>query len=425
MEIVYLLIGLLIGASVAYLVLRTKEKEKYMNFQIQQQQEINRVRLELERTTTQLEEERKHNEKETVLRQEQMNQQLETVREQLVNAANKILDQTTDKLKGQNMESMGHLTKPLIDNMAQLEQAIHRTNQETAKNTASLSEQLKSMVEHTDKIDATATRLANVMRGANKAQGSWGELALQNLLDSQGLRLGIDYDIQQTITDEKGMVILNEDSGRRMIPDVILHYPNNEDVVIDAKMSIEAYSKYMNEENEDLKRKYAEEVVRSIRTQYQGLVKKDYSRYIKKPRRAIDFVIMYVPYDGALQLALETDPKLWSEAFDKQVFITSQQNLMAILKIIQIAWRQYSQTENQKKTFELAEEMLKRVGDFIKKFDKLGKDIDTLHNDYTEAYKKAYTGRQSIVQKANELKELGVKETAIHPIPTAVAELEA
>lgn len=424
MEIVYLLIGLVIGALVAYLVLKNKAREKYMKMLMEQQQETNMVKLELERTNTQLEEERKHNEKETALRQEQMNQQLETVREQLVNAANKILDQTTDKLKGQNVESMGYLTKPLIDNMAQLEQAIHRTNQETAKNTASLSQQLKSMVEHTDKIDATATRLANVMRGANKVQGSWGELALQNLLDSQGLRLGIDYDIQQTITDEKGMVILNEDSGRRMIPDVILHYPNNEDVVIDSKMSIDAYSKYMNEENEELKRKYADEVVRSIRTQYQSLVKKDYSRYIKKPRRAIDFVIMYVPYDGALQLALETDPKLWSEAFDKQVFITSQQNLMAILKIIQIAWRQYSQTENQKKTFELAEEMLKRVGDFIKKFDKLGKDIDTLHNDYTEVYKKAYTGRQSIVQKANELKELGVKETATHPIPTTVAELE-
>ena len=126
---------------------------------------------------------------------------------------------------------------------------------------------------------------------------------------------------------------------------------------------------------------------------------------------------MFVPNEGALQLALDTDPKIWSEAFDKQVFITSQQNLMAILRMIQIAWRQYAQTENQKKVFALAEELLKRVGEFIKRFDKIGKDIDMLHKDYGEAYNKAYTGRQSIVQKANELKELGVKESANQPIP--------
>jgi DNA recombination protein RmuC len=156
-----------------------------------------------------------------------------------------------------------------------------------------------------------------------------------------------------------------------------------------------------------------------------GLSRKDYSRYIKKPRRAIDFVIMFVPNEGALQLALATDPRLWAEAFEKQVFITSQQNLMAILRIIQIAWRQYAQTESQKRVFDMAEEMLKRVGEFIKRFDKVGKDIETLHKDYDDAYNKAYTGRQSIVQKANELKELGVKESANQPIPPTAAQLDA
>jgi DNA recombination protein RmuC len=115
---------------------------------------------------------------------------------------------------------------------------------------------------------------------------------------------------------------------------------------------------------------------------------------------------------------------LWGEAFDKQVFITSQQNLMAILKMIQIAWRQYAQTENQKRVFGMAEELLRRVGEFIKRFEKVGKDIEALHSDYEEAYKKAFTGRQSIVQKANQLKELGVKETANLPIPPTEIECQ-
>ena len=358
------------------------------------------------------------------LRQKQFDQQLETIQEQFQNLASKILDQTTQKLKSENVESMSHITQPLKQNIEQLQQAIDKTNHETAKSTASLSEQLKSMAEQTAKIDASATRLTNVMRGANKVQGNWGELTLMNLLDSQGLRLGVDYDVQQTLSDDRGNVLTNEESGKRMIPDVILHYPNNEDIIIDSKMTIDAYANYMNAEDEIVKKKYADDVVKSIRTQFTTLSKKDYTSYIKAPRRAIDFVIMYVPYEGALQLALLTDPKLWHDAFEKKVFITSQQNLMAILKIIQIAWRQYAQTENQKRVYDLADEMLRRVGDFIKRFDKVGKDIETLHKDYDEAYKKAYTGRQSIVQKANDLKVLGAKESANAPIPETQMRLD-
>lgn len=358
------------------------------------------------------------------LRQKQFDQQLETIQEQFQNLASKILDQTTQKLKSENVESMSHITQPLKQNIEQLQQAIDKTNHETAKSTASLSEQLKSMAEQTAKIDASATRLTNVMRGANKVQGNWGELTLMNLLDSQGLRLGVDYDVQQTLSDDRGNVLTNEESGKRMIPDVILHYPNNEDIIIDSKMTIDAYANYMNAEDEIVKKKYADDVVKSIRTQFTSLSKKDYTSYIKAPRRAIDFVIMYVPYEGALQLALLTDPKLWHDAFEKKVFITSQQNLMAILKIIQIAWRQYAQTENQKRVYDLADEMLRRVGDFIKRFDKVGKDIETLHKDYDEAYKKAYTGRQSIVQKANDLKVLGAKESANAPIPETQMRLD-
>lgn len=431
MIIVYILVGILAGGLASYIFFNGKLNESKLAVgtlhtqleaeRAQHQKEIESLKDRFEHET-ELRNQQSSNEQQ--LRQKQFDQQLETIQEQFQNLASKILDQTTQKLKSENVESMSHITQPLKQNIEQLQQAIDKTNHETARSTASLSEQLKSMAEQTAKIDASATRLTNVMRGANKVQGNWGELTLMNLLDSQGLRLGVDYDVQQTLSDDRGNVLTNEESGKRMIPDVILHYPNNEDIIIDSKMTIDAYANYMNAEDEIVKKKYADDVVKSIRTQFTSLSKKDYTSYIKAPRRAIDFVIMYVPYEGALQLALLTDPKLWHDAFEKKVFITSQQNLMAILKIIQIAWRQYAQTENQKRVYDLADEMLRRVGDFIKRFDKVGKDIETLHKDYDEAYKKAYTGRQSIVQKANDLKVLGAKESANAPIPETQMRLD-
>ena len=431
MIVVYILVGILVGGLASYIFFNAKLNESKLAIgtlhtqleaeRAQHQKEIESLKDRFEHET-ELRNQQSSNEQQ--LRQKQFDQQLETIQEQFQNLASKILDQTTQKLKSENVESMSHITQPLKQNIEQLQQAIDKTNHETARSTASLSEQLKSMAEQTAKIDASATRLTNVMRGANKVQGNWGELTLMNLLDSQGLRLGVDYDVQQTLSDDRGNVLTNEESGKRMIPDVILHYPNNEDIIIDSKMTIDAYANYMNAEDEIVKKKYADDVVKSIRTQFTSLSKKDYTSYIKAPRRAIDFVIMYVPYEGALQLALLTDPKLWHDAFEKKVFITSQQNLMAILKIIQIAWRQYAQTENQKRVYDLADEMLRRVGDFIKRFDKVGKDIETLHKDYDEAYKKAYTGRQSIVQKANDLKVLGAKESANAPIPETQMRLD-
>lgn len=451
MEIVYLIIGLLVGAFFIFLFINGKlktaatqlallaqqlEQEQSRKQQLEQKlaqveedkdllnRELTQEKIEHQRVATQLLAEQERYSKESELRKDQFEQQLKTVQEQFANLANTILERTSERLKSTNTESMEHLKEPLKITLDKLHDAIQQTNNESVRNTASLSQQLKQMTEQTQKIESTATRLTNVIRGGNKAQGNWGERMLTEILDSQGFQVGVDYDVQQTITDEKGFAVVNDESGKRMIPDVILHYPNNEDVVIDAKMSIDAYYQYVNTEEVALKKKFASDLVNSIRTQATKLAKKDYSNYIQAPRKAIDFVIMFVPNEGALQLALATDPKIWSEAFDKQVFITSQQNLMAILKMIQIAWRQYAQTENQKKVYGLAEELLKRVGEFIKRFDKVGKDITALHKDYDDAYNKAYTGRQSIVQKASELKDLGVKESANQPIPLAEPELD-
>ncbi len=454
MEMVYLAIGVAVGAFAGWLMANSKRKDADAGLLLAKQQleqerkmrqqaevaaehlkkELESVqnllqeaRLGQERVTTQLKAEQERSASEARMKEErfaeqqrtlreQFAEQLKTVQEQFQNLATKVLDQQADKLKMQNAESMQALTNPLRQHIEELQKAIHNTNAETAKHTASLSEQLRSMAEQTTKINETATHLTNVMKGGNKIQGNWGEITLKNLLESQGLVLGRDFDLQNTLTDEYGNPVLNEDSGAKMVPDAILHYPNNEDVIIDAKMSIDAYAKYVETDDEGQRKVLAKEVVRSVREQFKKLSAKEYSRYVKAPRTTVDFVIMYIPYEGALQLALATEPGLWNEAFGKKIFITGQQNLMAILTMIHAAWRQYLQNENEKQVFVMAEELLKRVGAFIKEFDTLKEHLRRANDDCAELEAK-YNGRMGIVQKANQLKKLGVKENVKYPIP--------
>ena len=353
---------------------------------------------------------------EAQLRQEQFQEQLKVVREQFQNLATTVLAKTSDQLRTQNREAMELVTKPIGDSFAELQKAIIESDRETAKTAASLTERLRQVGEQAERMDRTATRLTNALRGDSKQAGDWGELVLQELLDSQGFKRGFDYDVQDTITDTDGYVVRNEDTGRTMRPDVVLHYPGNQDVVIDAKVSIKAYYDYVNETVEAVRQQMLDRHVQSLRQHVKELSVKDYSRYVKQPRVAIDFVIMFVPNEAALQVALSRDPKLWTEAFEKKVFISSTQNLFAILRMIQIAWRQHSQTENQKKIVNLAEQLVSRIGLFAERAAKMGRDIDTLATDYADM-QKSVDGTRGILQKANEMKRLGIKEDVKHPLP--------
>ena len=371
---------------------------------------------ERQRTAAEREQERQRTAAEMQLRQEQFQEQLKVVREQFQNLASRMLTQTSDQLRTQNAEAMELITKPIGDSFLELQKAIQESDREAAKTAASLTERLRQVGEQAAKMDLTATRLTNALRGDSKQAGDWGELVLQELLDSQGFQRGLDYDIQDTITNDEGIVVRNEDTGRAMRPDVVLHYPGQQDVIIDAKVSIKAYYDYVNEPVEGIRQQMLDRHVQSLRSHVRELAQKDYSRYIQSPRMAIDFVIMYVPNEAALQVALARDPKLWTEAFDKKVFISSTQNLFAILRMIQIAWRQHNQTENQKKIVSLAEQLLSRIGLFAERAAKIGRDIEALNTDYADM-QKSVDGTRGILQKANEMKRLGIKEDVKHPLP--------
>ncbi len=344
-------------------------------------------------------------------------EQLSTAREQMTNVARQMLEMNADKLKAQNAESIGHITQPLKDAIGEMRRAIGESMKDSERNSASFREQMRLMMESNKAIGEKAESLANVLRRDNKAAGNMGEIILGDLLASQGLTEGIHYEVQARLRDENGRTLKNDDTGREMQPDVILHYPQGQDAIIDSKVSLVAYERYVNAESPEEKERFLQEHIKSVRQHATELARKDYSRYIKAPREAVDFVIMFVPFESSLQLALANDPTLWRDAFEKKVFITGEQNLLGILHIIHVAWVQNQQAENQKKVFGLAEQLLDRLGDFAKRFSDLGDVIERVRKAYDFADNKLISGNQSVVKKGRELVELGAKENPNRKIP--------
>lgn len=407
--ILYIVIGVVLGMAIAYVLL---------------QKRLMQLNLELRQKATELHLLREQADKEAQLRAEKLAAQMDATKEQMTNLAQQLLERNAEKLKSENTDSIGLITQPLKEAIGEMRRELTQNRETSAANSATFQEQLRQMLESNERVGEKAANLAQALRGDNKAQGNWGEVILGNLLSCQGLREGIDYDLQTRLRDDLGQDLKNIDTGASMQPDAILHYPHEQDVIIDAKVSLKAYDDYVNAQSEEERTAALAAHVRSIRDQYQRLSKKDYSSYVQASRKSIDFVVMFVPNESALQLALTADSKLWYDAFDHKVLIAGELNLMAILRIIQIVWRQYQQAENQQRVFLIAEELLDRLGDFLKRYQKLGDALRNSLKAYEDAEKKVFSGRQSVVRKGNELKALGAKENPNRPIPSERADVE-
>ncbi len=382
---IYIIIGIALGAVVIYLLMN---------------QRMGALRVELGKKETEIE-------------------MMKTTKEQLRDMGVLLAEAQARHLNKENQESMDHITQPLKDAISEMRKAINDNTKDHTAQTASLKEQLRLMMETGREISEKAEGLANVLRRDNKISGNMGEIILGDLLSSQGLTEGIHYEVQARLRDEQGRPLKHDDTGREMQPDVILHYPQGQDVVIDSKVSLVAYQRYVNAETPEEKERALQEHIRSVRSHVTELARKDYSKYIKAPREAVDFVIMFVPFESSLQLALVNDPSLWREAFERKVFITGEQNLLGILHMIHLAWVQNQQAENQEKVFGVAEQLLDRLGDFIQRYTKLGEHLELVRKDFDSAGNKLYVGRQSVVQKGRELIDLGGKENPNRRIPKA------
>ena len=311
-------------------------------------------------------------------------------------------------------ESIGQIVKPLKDNIAELKKAMEEGSKEQAERSGEMKQHIRNLMEHSDAARKSADELAAAFKHGSKIQGDWGETVLEELLSSQGLTKGVHFETQAVIRTEDGKTVKNEEGGI-LRPDVILHLDDRREVIIDSKVSLTSYIDYVNADNEADRNAHLKAHIESIKKHVKELAEKDYSSYVQPPKVTAGYVIMFVPMAGALWTALNSEPDLWRSAANKNVYITDEQSLFGALKIVKLTWTQIVQAQNQEKVFELANEMIERVGLFMKHYDTLGAALDKANSAYSNGKDKLSPTGHSIITTANKLIKLGAKN-AKNPI---------
>ena len=356
--------------------------------------------------------------------QNALEQQLKAIRAEMTAESERVLKAREEELEKRAKATFESLAGGLDKNIKDMREAFDQNRKVQAETSQSLKDNLehavKNLREQTASIGDKADNLADALRGRNKTQGNWGEVILDNLFTNEGLREGRDYDREETLRDEQGMVILNEDTSKRMRPDFILHYPDGNDVVIDSKVVLTALYDYYSADTEAQKNDAEDRNLAAIREQVKKLSKKDYSRYLKPGHKMLDYVIMFVPVYSALRLAYEKEPDLWHEAYAQGVLITTEETLMPFLRMINIAWTSHEQVANQQQIINAAETVISRVSDFCTAHAKMGEKLEDALKHYEACDRKIRERGQSIVGAANKLISYGVPRNPKKPLPAEI-----
>ncbi len=343
-------------------------------------------------------------------------QALATMKEQVQNVTNQMLKDRQAELQQSNSTSMKQIVDPLKETIAKMETALKENKSTQETSTEAIKEKIATLVNTTMKVSDSADRLSNALTAENKTQGNWGEQKIETLLKSIGLERGLEYDAQEYLRDANGNIIISDETAHRMQPDIIVHLDETRDLIIDSKVSLNAFVDYTNAEDDHARNIALAAHIKSVRNHVKELAKKNYASYIKAPRQSVDFVMMFVPVDAALQLALASDVTLWREAMNQGVFIVGEQNLYAALRAVQVTWTAIKQNANNKAICDTAEELLGRVGDLLERVQKMGRKLGELNTAYDAVVDKANKG-QSVLGSANKLVKLGAKVSTVHPLP--------
>lgn len=316
-------------------------------------------------------------------------------------------------------QSLGQIVTPLKEHIAELKKAMEESGKEQAGLKGEMRQQIQNLMVHSDAARKSADELAAAFKHGSKVQGDWGETILSELLKAQGLTEGVHFDTQAVIRGADGKAIHNE-TGGTLRPDIILHLDERREVIIDSKVSLTAYVDYVNAENEQERQIHLKAHIDSLQKHVKELSGKDYSSYIQPPKVSAGYVIMFVPNAGALWTALNAEPSLWRKAADANVYIADEQSLYAALKIVSMTWTQVVQAQNHERVYELANEMIERVGLFMEKYDAIGRALEKAGSEYEDGKKKLLPQGQSIINTSNKLIKLGAKNSDKHPVRTLV-----
>lgn len=438
MDILFLVIGLLLGAIIGFLIGKSKgissgqsqemysEKDRELISQLQDEKlalsisngELSKEKELLTNRNAKIEAEVTElrnmlaSEKEinASLKTKQLNleellvkqkEELTSVQEKFTKEfeliANKILDQKSKAFKEENKESIGELLNPLKERIKEFQEKVEKTNEEGVKRNSVLTEQIKQLRELNQEITEETKSLTKALRGDSKTQGNWGELQLESILEKAGLQKDIHYSKETNLKTEDG-------SNQRL--DYIINLPDGKNLILDSKVSLTAYSNYFDTEDESKRAKYLKQHIDSLNMHIKTLGDKDYHKLygINPP----DYVLMFIANEPALTIALKEDPNLYEKALSKNLVLVSTTTLLATLRTISYIWKQDLQNKNAEEIARQAANMYDKFVGFTNDILKLGAQLKTVTGTYEEAAKKLSEGRGNLVKRAEDLKKLGV-----------------
>ncbi len=325
--------------------------------------------------------------------------------------ADQILEQKSIKFAEQNQANLKTILDPLGKNIEEFKRKVEETYDKESKERFSLAEKVKELSDLNQKISQEAQNLTQALKGSVKQQGNWGEMLLESILQNSGLRRDYEYVVQSFIRDTAGETIKDEE-GRKLQPDVIVNLPDDRQIVIDSKVSLVAYDRYVAATDKQQQTIALAEHVKSIKAHIDGLSSKNYQTHVK----SLDFVMLFVPLEPAYIIAMQHDTGLWEYAYKKRILLISPTNLIAALKLVADLWQREQQNKNAMKIAERGAQLYEKFVGFVESLEDIGKKIEGANKSYEQAMSQLSTGRGNLIRQVEMLNELGVKaQKAIPP----------
>ena len=326
--------------------------------------------------------------------------------EEMRSAFKALSAENSEHFRKTSAECVGELLKPIQERFKEFSEHVKSSDEKNAERSGSMEKMIRILSEQSRSVGDQARALADAITGQSKTQGDFGEMLLVDLLRESGLQEGVNFDVQNVLRDELGHEIRSDD-GRVMIPDVIVHYPDGGEVIVDSKVSLKAFVEWNQATLPEDRKKWAREHIRSIRSHVDELRGKDYASYIPEGRRKIDYNLMFVPIENAFRLMQEEEPLLWQQAKNQGVLIVSQMSLAIVLNMILVAWRQFDQQRNIQEVFKTASELMSALENWMGEYVKVGERLEALNKSYGESSRLLSGSSQSVVKKVAKLEKLG------------------